>query len=78
MTVRAPPAAVATNCKVGTWAVTLFTAVPSRNTGAPTVVAVLLSEGRVMAVAGALTAVTLTMMDGLETAVLPVSSVTTA
>ena len=78
MTCRAPPAAVAMNWRGGTGVVTAFTAVPSRKTGEPTVVAVLLSSGRVIAVVGAVTAVTLMTMEGLETAVLPVSSVATA
>jgi hypothetical protein len=41
-------------------------------------VAVLLSSGRVIAVVGAVTAVTLMTIEGVETAVLPVSSVATA
>jgi hypothetical protein len=74
---RAPPVLVAIKERVGICVVSELLAVPSRKTGAPTVVAVELSVGRVISVKGALTAVTFNTMAGDATTVLPVSSVAT-
>src|SRR5262245_27262376 len=75
--VRAPPLAVAMNCSDGIWVGSALVAVPSRKTGAPTVVTVASSDGRVIVVVGATTALTVTRIDGDETTVLPVSSIAT-
>jgi hypothetical protein len=68
---------VAKKVSVGVSVGSELVAVPSRNTGAPTVVVVESSAGRVRAVTGAATAFTVTTKEGVVTAVLPVSSVAT-
>ena len=75
--VRWPVVAEAMNCTVGTWVMFAPTAVASRKTGAPTVVVVLLLFGLTSWVLGAGMAVTFNVTTGVETAVLPESSVAT-
>ena len=76
--VRVPALPVAMKASVGINVVPVARAVPSRKTGALTVVVVGEVAGRVSVVSGALTALTWTTIAGEEMAVLPVSSVATA